>query len=294
MVITRIYAGLANQMFQYAAGRRLAHVLGVELKLDISSFAYDKLRRYSLGAFNIQENIASLGEVTALKKVTIPQRLLAKLRHRAPGPGPRHIAEKHFHFDPEVLTLHDGVYLEGYWQSEKYFADIAGIIRREFVVKSPQSGKTKELAEMIASKESVSLHIRRGDYVADLKENKIHGVLSLDYYYRCIEKLTRIVRNPYFIVFSDEPQWAISNLSLSYPITFVEHDSNELSRDIEDLRLMSQCKHHIIANSSFSWWGAWLNPRNAKMVIAPKQWFTKEGLMSMRVDDLLPNSWIVL
>ncbi len=290
MVITRLIGGLGNQMFQYAAGRRLAHVLRVELKLDITEFGNYTLRTYSLGDYSIQENFASAEEIAALRlsKRGMVERILAKVLHKRST----HIREKHFHFEPEILNLPDGVYLDGYWQSEKYFSDIAGIIRQEFTVKPIQTDKNRELAEEIASCESVSLHIRRGDYVYNPHTNRVHGVCDLDYYSRCAEELSRMVKNQHFFVFSDDPEWVHDNLKLSYPMTLI--DNNGADRNYEDLRLMSQCKHHIIANSSFSWWGAWLNPRRDKIVFAPRQWFGKEQKASKRTDDLLPATWIRL
>ena len=289
MIIVRLIGGLGNQMFQYAAGRRLAHVLGVELKLDIAGFENYKLRTYSLGNFNIQENFASAEEVGALRtlKRGMVERVLAKVLHKRST----HIRQKHFHFDPAIPTLADGVYLDGYWQSEKYFADIAEIIRREFTVKFPQTGKNRDLAEMIASRESVSFHVRRGDYVSNPKMKQEHGTCEPDYYSRCVEQLTRTVKGPHFFVFSDDPEWSRDNLKQPYPTTFVGH--NKTDKDYEDLRLMSQCRHHIIANSSFSWWGAWLNPRKDKMVFAPRQWFAEEQQASKKTDDLLAATWII-
>lgn len=295
MVITRLIGGLGNQMFQYAVGRRLAHLLGTELKLDITEFDNYKLRTfrtYSLGNFNIREKFASPKEVATLARPTILERMRAKVLRRPPRPPQTYIKEKHFHFDSEIMKLPDGVYLDGYWQSEKYFADIAEIIRREFTVKVPQTGENQELGEQINSHESVSLHVRRGDYASDPHTNKVHGCCGLDYYLRCVEFINSKVKNAHFFVFSDEPQWVADNVKMSCSMTIVNH--NNTSKDYEDLRLISQCKHHIIANSSFSWWGAWLNPRKDKRVFAPKQWFGKEQQSSRKMDDLLPATWIVL
>jgi len=279
--------GLGNQMFQYAAGRRLAHVLGTELKLDITGFNNYKLRSYSLGNLNIQEDFATLEEIDTLTKPGVIERLRAKLLRRPPRPTSTYIREKlSFHFDPDILSLSDGVYLDGYWQSEKYFADIAGIIRREFTVKTPQTGKNKELAEMVTSTESVSIHFRHGDYVSNPSANAILGVCNLDYYFHCIEHLTQTVKNPHFFVFSDDPQWVRESLKMPYPMTIVDH--NERDKDYEDLRLMSQCKHHIIANSTFSWWGAWLVQRKDKMVFAPKSW---HACKKFDTRDLIPDKW---
>lgn len=288
MVIVRLNGGLGNQMFQYAAARRLAHVHGVELKLDLSGFEKYELRKYALGAFNIQENIAASEEVEALKvrKQAFVERLITKVMARKTADAPSYVREKHFHFNPEILNLPDDVYLDGYWQSEKYFADIEDIVRHEFTVKIDQEEKNLELAALIALSDSVSLHIRRGDYVADPATNQIHGTCNLDYYSHCIKQLTKTVKKPHFFIFSDDHDWTCRNIILPYPTTLVDHNGTD--KDYEDLRLMSQCKHHIIANSSFSWWGAWLCQNLGKKVFAPLKWF----LATERdTKDLIPSEW---
>ena len=288
MVITKLMGGLGNQMFQYAAGRRLAHKRSVDLKLDITGFKVCIDRKYSLGNFNVQENFALPEEVAALtvRKRGIVRRVMARVLRRSSKSAPTHIQEKHFHFDPEILRLSDNVYIDGYWQSEKYFVDIARIIRQEFTVKTPQKGRDKELGEQIASCEPVSLHIRRGDYVSNLQTNQFHGTCDLDYYFHCVECLTQTVKTPHFFVFSDEPEWALDNLKLPYPTTLVDH--NGADKDYEDLRLMTRCKYHIICNSTFSWWGAWLCANPEKVVFAPQQWFGESGLDTR---DLIPKTW---
>ncbi len=290
MIITKLIGGLGNQMFQYAVGRRLAHVLGTELKLDISGFNNYKLRTYSLGNLNIREKYASPEEVAALTRPTMLERMRAKLLRKQPRPAATYIREKKkFHFDSDILNLADGVYLDGSWQSEKYFSDIAGIIRQEFSVKIPQADKNKELAGLIATCEAVSLHIRRGDYVSNPHTRQVHGVCEIDYYFRCIEYLTRTIKNPHFFVFSDDPEWARENLKLAYRMTLVDH--NGVEKHYEDLRLMSQCKHHIIANSTFSWWGAWLSRNKNKIVLAQERWANSDYY---DVKDLIPQKWIKL
>ncbi|MGD0077168.1 MAG: alpha-1,2-fucosyltransferase [Sedimentisphaerales bacterium] len=289
MIITRLFGGLGNQMFQYAAGRRLAHVLAVELKLDVTWMDKFISRPYTLGKFNIQENFATAAEIAAMAPKGRIEHALAKIW---PKKWPKYIQEKCFHFDPEILNLYDGVYLKGYWQSEKYFSDIAAILRREFTLKTPLSGKSKELSEMIASKQSVSIHIRRGDYVAARKTKRVHGGCGPDYYLRCVDYLKQLVKNAHFFIFSDDPEWAGDNLKRLCPATFVDY--NRADKDYEDLWLMSRCNHHIIANSTFSWWGAWLNPREDKIVLAPRQWFDKKIQVSMKMDDLFPSGWILL
>jgi hypothetical protein len=136
--------------------------------------------------------------------------------------------------------------------------------------------------------ESVSLHIRRGDFVSNRKTNEIHGVLPLEYYYEAIRLITNQVRNPEFFIFSDDIPWVRENLLVPKKVNFVEHPTS--NRDYEDLILMSNCKHHIIANSSFSWWGAWLSQNPVKRVIAPREWYR----IVIDTRDLLPEEWIKL
>ncbi len=281
MIITKIIGGLGNQMFQYAAGRRLAHKLDVELKLDISAFDNYKLRAYGLSVFNIKEKFATAEEIEKLsgRKVGAIETVWSVIFNR-PKTYFRNLQPW---FDPRILKLHDNIFLEGYWQSEKYFSDISEIIRQDFTIRAPQTGKNKELAQLIEQSNSVSLHIRRDDYLQ--KANKRFVNCDLHYYINSLNYLTKELQKPHFFVFSDDIPWAKDNLK-GYPLTFV--DINNESTNHEDLRLMSQCKHHIIANSSFSWWGAWLNPKKDKMVLAPKKWF-KNPLYNR---DIIPTNWL--
>lgn len=288
MIITKLIGGLGNQMFQYATGRRLGYKLGVELKLDISAFDEYRLRGYDLGAFNIQENIATAQEVQKLtqRKKSLFNRLVRRVLRREPKLPTSYVKEKHFHFDPCILNASDGVYLDGYWQSEKYFIDIDQIIREDFTLKKEQVGKDKEIGGNISSCESVSLHIRRGDFVSNARTSTIHGTCNLNYYYRCVEEITKNVKNPHFFIFTDDTGWVSKNVKLSYPATVIDHNGRKKS--YEDLMLMSLCSHNIIANSSFSWWGAWLNRNPNKMVFAPLRWFAKDDISTR---DLIPEKW---
>jgi len=293
MIIVRLIGGLGNQLFQYAVARHLAEIHGSVLKIDISGFETYKLHKYSLWPFNIQEHFASTEEVAKLTpKMGVAGRMLRRLLCRPQKLAKTHIKEKDpFCFNPEILNLPDGIYLDGYWQTEKYFANIEDNIRREVTVKTPQMHKNKELAELIASCEAVSIHIRRGDYVSNNDTNKKHGTCELDYYFRCVEHLGQMVERPHFFIFSDDPGWARDNLNLTYPTTIVDHNSAD--KNYEDLRLMCQCKHNIIANSSFSWWGAWLNKNLDKIVIAPKKWLNDSSIDTSDL-DLITDSWIQL
>lgn len=278
-------------MFQYALGRHLAEIHKTQLKLDISAYDYNGPLEYFLGTFNTIQNFASEEEVKKFKYLEQSnfQKGLYNLFHSHSKMPKTFIRWNKSSFNPAILNLPDNVYLEGYWNSEKYFIGIADIIRREFTVKIPASDRNKELAEMISSTQSVSTHIRRGDYILDEQANKTHGMCGLDYYRRCIEYLADSVREPHFFVFSDDPHWCHNNLRLPYPITFVSY--NDMEHSYEDLRLMSQCKHNIIANSTFSWWGAWLNPNKDKLVLAPQKWFN-DGKKKKHSSDIVPLQWI--
>jgi hypothetical protein len=184
--------------------------------------------------------------------------------------------------------LGDNTYLDGYWQSEKYFRSIEKIIRSECRVKGAPSEINKNFADKIQSVNAVSIHVRRGDYVTDEKTNAYHGVCDKDYYRQAIDHLTASLDDPYFFVFSDDMAWTKANLSTgSQPAEYIDHNTGA---GHEDLRLMYLCKHHIIANSSFSWWGAWLNDHAGKKIIAPKKWFQPP----ITNNDIIPEGWITL
>jgi len=287
--------GLGNQMFQYAAGRRLAHIRNTHLKIDLSWFdsitAIDTKRHYALNCFTINETFAAANDIKNLAnrdKLTF-QNIISKALKKLLESKGSHIKEKYFHFDPNILSLPYNIYLEGYWQSEKYFKDIKDLILDEFTVKTMPVDRNRELAEMITKDNAVSLHVRRGDFISNPAASKFHGTCSLDYYHSAIERIAARVDHPTFFVFSDDTAWVKDNLSISYPVTYINNNTDETA--YEDMRLMSLCKHNIIANSSFSWWGAWLNRNTDKIVIAPSRWFNEE---SIDTRDLIPDGWIKL
>jgi len=284
MIVVRIVGGLGNQMFQYAAGRALSLRLGVPLKIDLSAYESYTLRTYGLSHFDISAEVADMGERVEGNSLS----LMGRIRRRL-GLG-THLAiyrEKGLEFDPLMLRLADGTYLDGYWQSERYFKDIADRIRKDFTIRSAPSEQNEFTLKQIMSTEAVSIHIRRGDYISDSKTNSVHGVCELGYYQSAMDLIARqLSQPPHVFVFSDDPVWVHKNLNLKHPMTFITH--NDANSHYEDLRLMSACKHHIIANSSFSWWGAWLNPSPKKLVVAPKRWFKNQKLSDR---DIVPTGW---
>ena len=178
---------------------------------------------------------------------------------------------------------------EGLYQSEEYFNNIKDVIKKEFTLKNPlgnEAGASEK--EMNNSLFPISLHIRRGDYVKNKIVREILGTLPLEYYKQAINFVTKNIKNPTFFIFSDDIEWAKENLKTSLPTVFV---SKQGIKDYEELILMSKCKHNIIANSSFSWWGAWLNQNSDKIVIAPKQWFVDKTVDEA---NILPEGWVAL
>lgn len=294
MILAKLRGGLSNQMFQYAAARRLAHRHGTELLLDVSWYdhipAGSTPRVFELDAFNIRGTIATPNDLIGTDGVRntpspqLPVALWRKLRPRF-----RFVAERQVRFDESVLALPDGVCLFGYWVSEKYFRDVEALIRAEFTVKQPMDGDNAGLAAQMEATSSVSLHVRRGDYVESAHVNRIHGTCTPEYYAAAVAHIAPRVPDPRFFVFSDDIEWVRHHLPLAYPTEYVTH--NRGARSYEDLRLMSHCKHHVIANSGFSWWGAWLNPRPDKIVCAPRAWFADPSYDSA---DVIPESWVTL
>jgi len=178
------------------------------------------------------------------------------------------------------------IYLVGYWQAHRLADEIADELRMEFCFKEPAQGKNLEILKQIQqSKNSVSLHVRRGDYTLAAEGNI---ALPIDYYSHAISLFRERLDEPTFFVFSDDMAFTKEHLPKGLRAVFVDH--NDASSSHEDLRLMSSCHHHIIANSTFSWWGAWLNPRADKMVLAPKYWLLKRNSY---YPDLLPSNWML-
>lgn len=291
MIIVRLNGGLGNQLFQYAAGRMLSVLHGTSIKLDLTVFEYHKLRHYSLGAFHIQESFAAPEEITEA------QREIRKGAGRNKRPLWRRFNRRRewtaFReeylgpYDAGILETSKNVYLDGYWQSEKYFADIQDLIRREFIVRYEQDSQSTKIAEEIVRTDSVSVHFRGADYLSDPATYHTHGVCEPEYYEKSVRIIQGKITSPHFFVFSDDPFWCENNLHFDDPVTFISHNSGQ--REYEDLRLMSLCKHNIIANSSFSWWGAWLNRNKSKVVVAPKRWLS-DPFYDTR--DLIPKEWL--
>lgn len=290
MIIVKLIGGLGNQIFQYALGRHLAMRNNTELKLDITGFREYKLHRYSLSHFNIIENLATEEEVTRFQKYKRRQGRKWFLYNKFIADKNKYVQERQFHFDPHILAIKGDAYLDGFWQTEKYFKDIEDFIRKEVIVKTPPSGKDAEVAREIAATASVMMHIRRGDYVSNQATNDYHGTCGPDYYRKAAALIAEKVSDPHFFIFSDDHRWVKENIILDYPVTYVDY--NNADKNYEDLRLMSLCKHAVIANSSFGWWGAWLSQNPNKIVIGPTKWFNNPKKKSTDTSDMLPKEWL--
>lgn len=288
MIVVYLKGGLGNQMFQYAVGRQLAHTHNTELKMDISAYNYDGPLEYALGPFNVNTTFATEDEIARLKEVKASgfEKFVHGLLHKSEMRSESFVRFNKAHFNPDILRQPNNVYIEGYYNSEKYFIQIEQVIRDEFSFKEPPDGKNKEVADMIAECNAVSLHIRRGDYVADSTKHTSHGFCGLEYYSRSIEMLLEKVDEPTFFVFSDSADWCRENLKIDQKVVYVDH--NDMDTCHEDMRLMSLCRHNIIANSTFSWWGAWLNDNPEKIVFTPKNWFVRPD---KDCSDIVPSGW---
>lgn len=288
MIITQLIGGMGNQMFQYALGRRLAHDRGVPLKLDVTWYETSANRTYRLSHLNVDAELATPAEINRYVGKRIDQKLLRLIERRTVPFGRRRLVKERVrHYDPAILNAPRHAYLEaGYWQTERYFQPIEAIIRREFAFKTTPDAANISLCELIQRVNAISLHVRRGDYATDTTTNRFHGLTPLKYYHEAAQRIIHAVKSPHFFVFSDDMAWVKANLRIDQPVTYVE--VNDAAKDYEDLRLMSLCKHHIIANSSFSWWGAWLAASPDQLVFAPERWGNDPALNH---PDRIPTGW---
>lgn len=286
MVIVKIFGGLGNQMFQYAIGRSLAIQNGTVLKLDLSAYKYFNAyipRKFGLNVFQINVEEASEDECNKFKKgkvMTFLERIKPFYRRST-------LREPYYNFSADVFKAKGEVCLDGYWQSEKYFSKFIEVIRNDFTLKPGFSQFDENLVKKIDGTNSVSVHVRRGDYVENETVNKIHGLCDPGYYLRALEVIKEKTGPITVFVFSDDIEWVKNNIKFDVQTEYVSRNGLE---DYEEMILMSKCKHNVVANSSFSWWGAWLNRNANKIVIAPKVWF-RDG---KNTDDLIPENWIRL
>jgi len=285
MITVGIGGGTGNQMFQYTIARSLAHDLNTDFALNLYQYNLlpsfllksEKHQRYNLRHFNINENFSSSFKFIS---ATIKRFFNSNLNYVQEG----NIFSSFVKYNSDINDLRGDIFLRGNWQNEKYFLHNQDIIRNDFKIVTPPTEKNKSLIDEISSKNSVALCVRRNDYLQPFWKAQL-GFTTLKYYEDAVETIIKKVKNPVFYVFSDDPEWVQKNIILDHPTTFITH--NDVDKDYEDLRLMSSCKHFIISNSTFHWWGAWLSLNKDKIVIAPEPW-----LNSYTMDEIIPERWI--
>ncbi|MCI8471196.1 MAG: alpha-1,2-fucosyltransferase [Clostridia bacterium] len=286
MVRVKIFNGLGNQLFQYACGRAVQQKYKGEFYLDISDFTVNK-RRYRLNQFKLNENVKTIEKDNTFANIR-KNLLLNGLYKIIPNIAFSIHSKfgKYLYFGEEYKKINknftNDYYLYGYWQSEKYFEDIKSILKQELTLKNPLEESKINLIQEIEHKNSVAIHIRRGDYVT----NKLYqNICEESYYKKAITIMKEKVDNPVFYIFSDEIDWVKENWKFKGNIIFM----NYANKDFEELEIMKHCKHFIIANSSFSWWAQYLSDNPKKIVVAPKKWYNHDKKV-----DIYQKNWITI
>lgn len=294
MIIVKLSGGLGNQLFQYSFGRYLSLKHNVELKFDANlslNNANFTSRSLGLSKFKIDLNFANRHELEKYKLLNngILARLERKIIQKIPFLNKKNIVEEPFKIlDKEMLP--DNCYYDGYWQSEYYFETISVLIRKDLDLNLDLNEANRILENQIINSTSVSIHIRRGDYISITSNKKIYSICSLEYYKRAISHFNQKFKDPTFFVFSDDINWVTENFKgENLKIVDINQDNPHA-----DLYLMSKCKHNIIANSSFSWWGAWLNSFEDKEIISPKEWYLNAKTNDNALRSLIPNDWVII
>lgn len=273
MIIARIRSGLGNQMFIYATGRALAQRTRAPLVLDTSFYKTYPQRQFLLNRFSIQARVLFPFE----------RRLRWKLATFFSEPYVL-FEEREERFYPELMVQKGNIELTGFFQCERYFESIASMLREDFTIDLPTDTECKELVHRILNSPSVSVHVRRTDYSMDAAET--HGCLGIGYYEAARDFILHQMEEPQFFVFSDDPRWATEHIArLLGPRT---QTISPRYSDIEQLQLMRACRHSILANSTFSWWGAWLGEPLQGVIIAPDPWLKMPGKGPR---EIIPSRW---
>ncbi|MCL2389066.1 MAG: alpha-1,2-fucosyltransferase [Elusimicrobia bacterium] len=289
MKAVKLAGGLGNQMFQYAFAKAHQHKHKTPVLFDKTVYHPAYNRSFDLAHFNCKM------EFTTPAKNRWPK-ILRKLLKRDGKKFKSNFGAHYFNdvkeshglkFYPHLLENTDNAYYAGCFQSEKYFIDIRDILLKDFTLKEKLNAANSAILEDIKSKNSVSLHIRRGDYIT--VNNGIHFAVEQDYYQKAVSYIAEKIKYPYFFVFSDDAKWCKENLKLELPMQIV--NINDALHGFYDLELMKNCKHNIIANSTLSWWGAWLNENRDKVVIMPQKW---NLLDTSTYENIFPQGWIKL
>ncbi len=294
MIIAKLQGGHSNQLFQYAVARRLAIERRTTVGLDIDWFKdvpqVDSIREYELGCYPLEAKIVNPKKLSIVdprhphsrkdvlfKKVRLSKKIWV---HHEEGQG----------FHQDFLRIPDNTMMVGFWQSEKYFSDIRDILIKELEPTTPLTEKNKAYLKDITSHDSIAIHVRRGDYVTNKNANAFHGILPISYYKKGVEYISKKLRKKdlKIFVFSNDISWCKKNISFDIPVVYVEGNTH----GSDDMRLMKHCKHFVMANSTFSWWGAWLATNEDKIVVAPKKWFQDKA--ADNAIDIVPDNWVRL
>jgi hypothetical protein len=285
MITFQAQGGLGNQLFQYAAARRLAIRHDCQLVVDHHWFSHPRRgetpRSLELNRYSVVMRLATTFELLRLTPLRSRWGRLLK-----PLMPMNLVREQACGVNREALSAPLNSYLSGFWQSEAYFADIREQLLQELTPIEPPGPDDLATIDRIQNGEAISVHVRRGDYVSLASASAYHGLCTLDYYRKAIAYAAERVSSPTLFVFSDDPEWTKANLRSPFPTYYVDHNAPD--RAFQDLRLMSLCRHHILANSSFSWWGAWLSSSTDGLVIAPERWYA----IDRPTPDLIPSRWI--
>lgn len=285
MIIVKLMGRLGNQMFQYALVKRLQS-MEKDVIIDSTMLKYDN-NRNELGVFpNVCKEFREADKKYVDKLGDCNKAVFYKIKRKVFGYKKTHVREQEYLYHPEILEL-DNVYLDGYWQTEKYFSSIKNEIHQLYTFPAIEDTENTQMAGLIQNCNSISLHIRRGDYLS-AKNAPMHGnICTKAYYNNAIDYMNEHVDAPYFFIFTDDPEWARIEYGnrTNYTIVDINHDGNSY----RDMQLMSLCRHNIVANSSFSWWGAWLNKNKDKIVVMPPKWFNLA-----KTPDIKCEGWTVV
>jgi len=294
LIISLLNGGLGNQLFQYAAGRSLALFHRTDHVLDVSQygdevFSNQTPRNLDIIDFNISSRVAVDQDLAKLRPSNF---MLSKASRSFKN---KFLKKYYLDWHPEIFSAGNKLYLDGYFQCEKYFIDVFQELRNEFTLREEYLLSIANILSKIQSDQpSISIHIRRGDYVNNLRIRHIYDICTLDYYSRATQELIQQFPNARLYIFSDDINWVQSNMPIFKNATLISDMktiSGENLRPSQELFLMSQCDHHIIANSSFSWWGAYLNASSSKVVIAPNIWNRSKFFHQ---NDIIPEAWMRL
>lgn len=289
MIVVKLQGGLGNQMFQYAAARSLALRLGSKVYFDTSWFdnipSTDTKRWYELGCFDIDKNTIDIADYQiiglGLGRKTKLRYILSNFNSRRLWSF--EVPDHKYH--EKFKKLKGSIYLDGWFTSEKYFINHRDALLKDFTFTHELNKKSTSIIDKIKDSNSVSLHVRRGDYITNKNARSWHGTTGVDYYKKAIEIIEKKVENPQYFVFSDDIEWCKTNLARLRNVNFIDFNN----KGSDDMRLMIECQHNIIANSTFSWWGAWLNDSRSKVVVAPMKWLSDPKIDTT---DVLPERWI--